>query len=332
MIPLKKALILLAIGSLLWGPAAGCSRQGPSGKDPALQSQAGQIKPGDKVYLTYLGHSAFLIDNGLKILVDPYSPGLGYGEIDLEADLVIISHEHEDHNYCPGRCGQVLRGLAPSGEWNRQDLDFQGLRIYNVDSYHDAHDGSRLGKNSIFVLEMPGLRIVHLGDLGHRLTEEQRAQIGKVDLLIIPVGGYYTLPVEEVLAVIDHLQPRAVIPVHFRTAHNSHTPIGSVEEFICLDLPCQVKYKDSRICLAGEDLPDPGQTEIWVMEYMLPAEYPGNACQTLTRSPLYFSQYSRASLTVYREPAISTRSISPASLSAASTAPPTVLSICTGPE
>ncbi|HHX87926.1 MAG TPA: MBL fold metallo-hydrolase, partial [Firmicutes bacterium] len=163
-----------------------------------------------------------------------------------------------------------------SGEWNRHNLSLPGLQIYNVDSYHDPHDGSKLGKNSIFVLEMekPRLRIVHLGDLGHRLTEEQRAQIGKVDLLMIPVGGYYTLTLEEVLAVIEHLQPRAVIPVHFRTTHNPHTPIGSVEDFICLNLPYQVKYKDSRVCLTSQELPD--QTEIWVMEYMLPAEYPGN--------------------------------------------------------
>ncbi len=272
--PLKRLLIILAIGGLLWGSVTGCSNQDPRQEDPPPQDRSEQAKGDERMYLTYLGHSAFLINSdGLKILIDPYNPELGYGEINLEADLVIVSHEHEDHNHCPENCGQVLRGLTDCGEWNRQDLEFEGLHIYNVNSYHDDHDGSRLGKNSIFVLEMPRLRIVHLGDLGHRLTEKQRAGIGRVDLLMIPVGGYYTLPLKEVLTVIEHILPRVVIPMHFSTAHHSHTPIGSVEELICMDLPYQVKFKDSRICLTDEELPDPGQTEIWVMEYMLPSEY-----------------------------------------------------------
>lgn len=272
MINLIKKLIILILSNLLLMSATGCARQGSLFEKPVPLEQPGKINLGDHVCLTYLGHSAFMIDSGFKTLIDPYKPEIGYGKIDLEADLVVISHEHEDHNYCPGNCGQVLRGLAPSGEWNPLDVVFPGMHIYNVESDHDSEGGSRLGKNSIFVLEISRWRLVHLGDLGHRLTEEQKARIGKVDLLMIPVGGYYTLPLEDVLAVIEHLQPRVVVPMHFCTAHHNHTPIGSVEEFICLDLPCQIKYKDSRINLNEENFPDPGQTEIWVMEYMLPAD------------------------------------------------------------
>ncbi len=271
MINLNLKLVLLAAGSLLL-MAAGCTRQDSSPKKPVLPEHPAEIDAGDSVYLTYLGHSAFIIDNGFKTLIDPYNPEMGYGRINLEADLVIISHEHEDHNFCPGNCGQILLGLTSAGEWNRLNEYLGGMHIYNVDSYHDSDGGSRLGKNSIFILEISRWRLVHLGDLGHRLTEEQKARIGKVDLLMIPVGGYYTLSLEDVLAVIKDLRPRVVVPMHFRTAHNTCTPIGSVEEFICLDLPCQIKFKDSRIDLKEEVFPEPGQTEIWVMEYMLSAD------------------------------------------------------------
>lgn len=217
--------------------------------------------------LTYLGHSTFLLENSITLLMDPHIPDFGtYGKINLTADIVTVSHEHDDHNYSQGggEKAAVLRGLT-GGDWNQVDHQLEDMRIYTV---NNTYHGRNLGKNSIFVVETPDLRIVHLGDLGHTLEDSEKSSIGKVDILIIPVGGYYTLSPKEALEVIQQLSPSVVIPAHYKTAHNSNTPIGTLDDFLKLDIPYEVLSKNSTLQLTSKDLPQ--ETEIWAMDYELP--------------------------------------------------------------
>ncbi len=218
--------------------------------------------------LTCLGHSTFLIENGTTLLMDPYKPNFGtYGKIGLTADIVAITHEHDDHNYYQGgrENAAVLRGLTAAGDWNQVDHQLEDLRIYTV---NNTYHGRNLGKNSIFIIETPHLRIAHLGDLGHTLEDREKADIGKVDILIIPVGGYYTMSPQEALEVIEQLSPSVIIPAHYRTTHNSRSPIGTLDDFLNLDIPYEVVSRGSTLQLTGKDMPQ--HTEIWTMDYKLP--------------------------------------------------------------
>lgn len=221
------------------------------------------------VVLTYYGQSAFLMEADKKILVDPYRPELGYGRIDLPVDLVTISHHHFDHDYAEGgRGARVLLGLSPDGEWQQVEEDAGFARIYSVNTYHDSSSGSWLGKNSIFVFEIAGLRLAHAGDLGHPLGPDEMEQIGPVDLLLIPVGGHYTLPYEAIQQVMEGLKPAVVIPMHYRTGYYGDHNLGSLQDFLNQDLPYPVCEKGSSITVSKEDMP--ASTEIWAMEFQLP--------------------------------------------------------------
>lgn len=256
---LRGVLILAAALLLLCGcepPAE------PAGREDR-EAGAGALR------LTYYGQSSFLVEAGVRILIDPYSPELGYGVIDLPADLVTMSHHHLDHNYgAGGRGARILPGLTPEGDWNPLQEALGAVQIHTVNSFHDRRRGDWLGKNSIFVFQTASLRLVHLGDLGHPLDEEAVAQIGRADLLFIPVGGHYTLPYEEALEVIARLSPAIVIPMHYRTASHGDRNLATLEEFLDRGPPYPVRAKQSHITIRREELP--AETEIWAMEYELP--------------------------------------------------------------
>ena len=161
------------------------------------------------LHLEYFGHACFLLHlGGRKVLLDPYSPEIGYKWPQRPADLVLVSHEHEDHNYVAGVSGrtQVLRGCAP-----RQ---FGELRIHGV----LAHHGGSAMPLSLFCLRHgQGPAICHLADLGQSLTQEQVDEIGNCEVLLIPVGGCFTLDAASAVQVVRQLAPKVVIPMHYRT-------------------------------------------------------------------------------------------------------------------
>jgi len=166
--------------------------------------------------IKYLGHAAFAItsNNGVKIITDPYTPApdLTYGEINESADIVTVSHGHHDHNNVAAVKGnpEVVSRVGKS--------EIKGIEVRGVASYHDDTGGRRAGNNLIFCFEVDGVTVCHLGDLGHRLDDRQLKEMGRVDVLLIPVGGNYTIDAKVATEVCSQLKPRVIIPMHYKTA------------------------------------------------------------------------------------------------------------------
>ncbi len=177
--------------------------------------------------IKYLGHASFIItsDEGIKIITDPYVTGgaLSYGEIKESDDIVTVSHDHADHNNAAAVQGnpQVVGGTAKVKE-----IEFKGIPCY-----HDDAGGRLRGKNTILCFEVDGIRVCHLGDLGHQLSEGQVAELGEIDILLIPVGGFYTIDAKLAGQLCDRLKPKVVIPMHYKTAKCAF-PIAGVDEFL----------------------------------------------------------------------------------------------------
>jgi L-ascorbate metabolism protein UlaG (beta-lactamase superfamily) len=205
--------------------------------------------------IKYLGHSAFLItsDKGVKIITDPYgtSPDLTYGEIRAAADIVSVSHDHFDH------CNVAAVGGNPQVIRRAEVATAKDIKFRGINSYHDDEGGRMRGNNIIFCFEVDRLKVCHLGDLGHKLDDKQLKEIGSVDILLIPVGGYYTIDAETATAVCEQLKPRVIIPMHYRTAKGLPA-IAGVDEF--LRGKGKVKWLDtSQVEFKAGELPEAGQ-------------------------------------------------------------------------
>ncbi len=163
--------------------------------------------------ITWLGQSCFLFENkqGQRLVCDPFNPAIGYPAPHVKADVVTISHGHHDHNATEQLIGSP---------YIKQTLEREALFGYTISgiaSYHDNEQGAQRGPNIIFIGETDGLRFAHCGDLGHTLSPEQIAAIGKLDILLIPVGSVYTLDGAEAAKVVTQLKPKLTIPMHFKT-------------------------------------------------------------------------------------------------------------------
>jgi len=162
--------------------------------------------------ITYLGHSSFkLKGKTASVITDPFEPkfvGLKYPSTD--ADIVTISHNHNDHNQ-----SQLVKGVRMvvngPGEY-----EISGVSIIGIGSFHDAKKGEERGVNTIYVFEIDGLRIAHLGDLGTDLTDEQVTNLGSIDVLMIPVGGEFTIGPKEAVKAVGEVGPFFVIPMHYK--------------------------------------------------------------------------------------------------------------------
>jgi L-ascorbate metabolism protein UlaG (beta-lactamase superfamily) len=191
--------------------------------------------------IRYLAHASFLItaDDGTRIITDPYTAGQGfkYAPIDEAADIVTVSHDHGDHNNVAGIKGnpQVVRDSAT----------VKGITFKAVPTAHDDKGGAERGKNMVMCMVVNGVRIVHLGDLGHFLTDNQVTEIHKVHVLLVPVGGHFTIDAATATEVADQVRARVIIPMHYKT-DKSELPIGGVEEF--------VKAKDNVTMVDGSEL------------------------------------------------------------------------------
>jgi L-ascorbate metabolism protein UlaG (beta-lactamase superfamily) len=189
--------------------------------------------------VAFLGHSSFRIRTPQGFLVtDPFDPkmvGLKYSGV--EADIVTVSHDHLDHNQYQLVKG-VKRVVAGPGEY-----EIAGVSIIGIPSFHDDKKGETRGKNTIYIIEAEGLRLCHLGDLGHGLSQTQVEEVGQVDVLMVPVGGVYTIGPKEASQVVIDIEPKIVIPMHYATPGLNpevFSKLFSVEDFLKeVSLPAQ---------------------------------------------------------------------------------------------
>lgn len=162
--------------------------------------------------INYLGHSSFKIKTKTAtIITDPFDSsmvGLKYAQ--NEADIVTVSHDHADHNFV-SKVGGAKRIITSPGEY-----EISGVSILGYRSFHDDKKGEERGKNVVFVFEAEGLSVVHLGDLGHGLDADLIDEIGDVDVLLVPVGGTYTIGPKEAAEIVNKIEPFFVIPMHYK--------------------------------------------------------------------------------------------------------------------
>jgi L-ascorbate metabolism protein UlaG (beta-lactamase superfamily) len=184
--------------------------------------------------ITWLGHSCFLLDSGgYRVVLDPYCMDT-YPPLRVDADEILCSHDHRDHNF--------TEGVTLSGR-GRTDSPFA---VETLETFHDEARGAKRGRNTIRILRAEGLTVVHCGDLGHALDGAQLAALRGCDALLLPVGGYYTIDAQTAKAVADAVAPRVVVPMHYRFGAHGYAEIGTAEEFLAL-------YDGARVRRLGEN-------------------------------------------------------------------------------
>lgn len=178
--------------------------------------------------ITYLGHSAFKIKGKEATLItDPYDSSMvGKKFSRVEANIVTVSHSHADHNKTE------LVGGNPKIVSGPGEYEIRGVSIFGFPSFHDKKKGAERGLNTIYAINAEGITLCHLGDLGEKLSEEQAGEIGSVDILFVPVGGVYTLEPEEAAEVVGVIDPKVVIPMHYKTQDSKMTELADVSEFV----------------------------------------------------------------------------------------------------
>ncbi|PJA40249.1 MBL fold metallo-hydrolase [candidate division WWE3 bacterium CG_4_9_14_3_um_filter_34_6] len=189
--------------------------------------------------ITYLGHSSFSIkaktntSEEITLVTDPFSKeSVGINYKPQKADIVTISHDHADHNYTKNITGTAFTDyylLDTPGEY-----EIKGLRVFGIKSYHDDKEGTERGQNIIFVYDFPEARICHLGDLGHPLNSNQLELLEDIDILLVPVGGKYTVDTKLAMQIIESIEPKIAIPMHYKTNnHNeSYKDLATLEDFL----------------------------------------------------------------------------------------------------
>ena len=220
--------------------------------------------------LTYFGHAAFLVEaaDGTRIIMDPYLSGafggsFAYAPIDEPADLVLATHKHDDHGAVDTIPGHPRVCIHPVSE------TFRGVRITGIPAAHDSEGGRKRGLNTLIVVDDGQVRLAHLGDLGHELDLQTRNALGRVDILLIPVGGTYTIDARQAARVVSSLAPRVVIPMHYKTSR-ADMPLAPVDDFLGLERAAGrvvARVGATSISLDPDTLP--ASTEVYVLDHAL---------------------------------------------------------------
>lgn len=210
--------------------------------------------------IKWWGHACFSIrtaDN-TTILTDPYPGNIGYASITEAADIVTVSHDHFDHNAVDKLSGNPLI-IKTTGKHKAA-----GITITGITSFHDNVQGSKRGSNIIYVIEADGWRLAHFGDLGTALTTEQLQAIGQIDIVMIPVGGHYTIDAQTAFEQVQAMKPKVVLPMHYKTEVLDF-PIQPVTAFTELFDSTQVRWMESAE-ITLESLPQ--DMMVYVLQYV----------------------------------------------------------------
>ena len=208
--------------------------------------------------ISWLGHSCFAIKGkGGNIITDPYHPNFGYSLGKPKADIVTLSHFHLGHSYVEGIANDPKQIKGP-GEY-----EIGGIFITGIATFHDDEGGNIRGKNTIYNIEMEGVTLCHLGDLGHPLTPQLVEEIGAIDILFLPVGEMSTIPVSTAMKIVNQLNPRIVIPMHYKTEAIVRN-LEPVDKFLN-KMGIQAPEAKTRISITQSSLPS--STQIVVLSY-----------------------------------------------------------------
>lgn len=212
--------------------------------------------------IEWLGHACMLLtsQSGLKLLTDPADEGTGYHLPKVDADIVTVSHDHFDHN-AVHKVGGNPAVVKTAGRH-----EVKGAVIEGIPTYHDKVQGRQRGKNLFFVVSLDGLRVGHAGDLGHLLEAEQLEAIKPLDVLLLPVGGVYTVNAAEAYQITQQLAPRVVVPMHYQTPHVSFT-LEPLEKFTANFPPEAVSFlpQPQALEVTRESLPQ--EMRVIVLDY-----------------------------------------------------------------
>ncbi len=199
--------------------------------------------------ITWFGQSCFKIQGKDAIIItDPFdSKKYGLKLPRLNADIVTSSHDHDDHNNINAVSGNPFIINTP-GEFETKDIF-----IWGIHSWHDAHEGAERGDNIIYIFQIDGIKIAHLGDLGTNLTDEQFENLEGVDILMIPVGGVYTINAQKAAEVVNRVEPRIVIPMHYKIP-GLKLKLDSVDKF-CDEMGIKQNGAEEKFKITKKDLP-----------------------------------------------------------------------------
>jgi L-ascorbate metabolism protein UlaG (beta-lactamase superfamily) len=206
--------------------------------------------------ILYYGQACFKIKGKTaSIIVDPFDPetvGLKLPK-DMEAQIVAKTHDHKDHNNLKTVTGEPIEVTGP-GEY-----EIKGVAIVGISTFHDNSNGSERGKNTVYNFQIEGLNIVHLGDLGQdQLTQDQLEEIGSCDILMIPVGGTYTIDSKKATEIVSQLEPRIIIPMHYGV-DGLKFPLDPVDNFL-KEMGVENAEPQPKLTITKDKLPDEPQT------------------------------------------------------------------------
>jgi L-ascorbate metabolism protein UlaG (beta-lactamase superfamily) len=178
--------------------------------------------------ITWYGQACFRIQSGDKALVlDPFEKSVGLMPPSIQADILFVTHEHFDHNNIKAIKGDYFLINGP-GEY-----EVKGIKAKGIASYHDNEKGAKRGLNTLYLIEVEGIHILHCGDLGQDLLDDkQLEEIGSVDILMIPTGGFFTIDAKQAVGVINQIEPKIVIPMHYKIPKLSILELDGVDKFL----------------------------------------------------------------------------------------------------
>ncbi len=201
--------------------------------------------------ITHLGHSCFLLKTKTaRVVCDPFGKSVGFKQAKINADIVTISHDHDDHNDLSFVVGEPMIINGP-GEY-----EIKGVSITGIACFHDEKKGKDRGKNIIYVFDVDELRVAHLGDLGHKLSDKELEIMDGVDVLMVPIGGEFTINSKIAKEVIKQVSPSVVVPMHYKTKeHNKKfSKLTTLKDFT-KEMEIEAK-KEKKLKIKKLDLPE----------------------------------------------------------------------------
>lgn len=214
--------------------------------------------------ITYLGHSCFKLRSGsATVITDPYDASVGFKLPRVSADVVTVSHQHSDHNNIGGVAASSRRErpfiIDKAGEY-----EVGGVSVFGLRTYHDDKQGQLRGENIVYSVLIEGISVVHLGDLGHQLSEAEVDELNGVDVLLCPVGGHYTIGPKEAVNLVQAVEPAVIVPMHFKTDQHDKKTFEMIEEVgkFVEEMGLEAKTTD-KLSISRSSLPE--ETELVVL-------------------------------------------------------------------